>query len=133
MRILLRTTVLATAWLACLLGIAQVSGKSGDANIGIGLLMFALLILAAGVWGTADGARQAYAQVATTWVAVAFLMGLLVPVFTYLTESGSSLRVLVSDMVQGAPFIAVLIAVPALLGGLLGKSIGYRSRTEGPG
>lgn len=132
-RILLRTTVLATTWLVGVLGIAQVSGGDGGANIGIGLLMFALLIAAAGVWGAADGARQAYAQVAVTWVTVAVLMGLLVPVFTYLTESGSSWRALISDMVQGAPFIAVLITAPALLGGLLGRSTSNRSRDDGPG
>lgn len=133
MRILLRTFVFAATWLVCVLGIAQVSEKDGGANIGIGLLMFALLIAAGGLWGAVDGARHAYAQVAVTWVSVAVLMGLLVPVFIYLSESGASWRVLMSDVVQVGPLIAALIAAPALLGGLLGRSVSYRGRDDVPG
>ena len=123
-RILVRTTVLATGWVACLWGLAQVSNEDGGANIGVGLLLFALLTLVAGAWGAVDGARQAYDRVVITWVAVALLMAVLVPLFTYLRESGSAWRVLLVDLAQLGPFIAVLITVPALVGALLGRAVG---------
>lgn len=131
-RILLRTAVLAAIWLAGVLGATQLGDRDGGANIGVGLLMFALLLTAAGAWGAADSVRQPHQQVVITWVAVAAAMGLLVPVSTYVAESGSSWRVLVSDLIQVGPFIAALVAAPALLGGLLARSVSARRRGHGP-
>ena len=57
-------------------------------------------------------------------------MGLLVPIFTALTESGFSARVLLSDMLGKVPFMVVLVAVPALLGAALGLALGSRRRDD---
>lgn len=130
MRILIRTTVIAIIWLLCVLGLSQVGDPDGGANIGLGLLLFALLVVVGGAWGAADGARQAYSTVAVTWVVVAVLIGVLVPVVTFLRQS-ASWRVLISDLAQVAPFITVLIAASALLGALLGRAIGGSSRQTG--
>ena len=71
MRILVRTSTLAIAWMLFYLVADQVSTSRGDANIGLGLLAFGLLLVGAGIWGVLDGSRRPYPQVAVTWVSVA--------------------------------------------------------------
>ena len=130
MKILVRTSTLAIAWMLFYLVADQVSTSRGDANIGLGLLAFGLLLVGAGIWGVVDGSRHAFSQVAITWVSVAVFMGLLVPVFTALTESGFSWRVLLLDMLGTGPFMAALVAGPALLGAAFGTAMGSSRRDD---
>lgn len=133
--VLVRTAALAAGWAAYSLAAAELTDSTGGANIGVGLLAFGLLLASVGLWAAADGSRRAYPQVAFTWVSVAALMGLLVPVFISLTESDFSGRVLLSDVLQVGPLIAALVAGPALVGGLVGAARGPARRngdTDGP-
>ena len=65
MRILVRASTLAIAWMLFYVVADQVSTSKGDANIGLGLLAFGLLLVGAGIWGVVDGSRHAFAQVAS--------------------------------------------------------------------
>lgn len=122
----LRRTLALTA--ACLLfGVALAAvGRRGDANIGAGLLGFGLLMASAGLWAALDGSRWPYPRVAITWVSVAALFGVLIPVLVAVAERGTSMRVLRSDLLSVGPFIAVLVAGSALVGGLVGTAFGHR-------
>ena len=97
----MRASTLAIAWMLFYLVADEVSTR-GDANIGLGLLAFGLLLVVAGIWGVVDGSRHAFPQVAITWGSVAVFMGVMVPVFTALTEAGFSWRVLLSTCLARA-------------------------------
>ncbi|MBA2465699.1 MAG: hypothetical protein H0V42_12115 [Nocardioidaceae bacterium] len=131
MNILIRVIAFATAWALFSLTVLWLSEGRGDANIGVGLLAFGLLMLGAGVWGAFDGMHDSYARVAVTWVSVALLMGVVVPVTISLTEAGFSGRVLLSDVLTVGPFIAVLVAGAALIGGLVGMAVRSSPRRGG--
>lgn len=126
MRILIRSSAFIAGWaLFFLVSVAWSSGD-GDANIGIGLLAFGLVALAAAVWGWYDGRRLDFGALAVTWGLVGVLMGLIVPVFTALVDDELDARVLASDIVVLMPFIAGLVAGPALVAGAVGMLAGTR-------
>jgi len=99
------------------------STSGGDANIGIGLLAFLLVVGAAAAWGWYDVSRMPYPVLAVTWGVVGLLMGLIVPLFTAVGDNEFDVRVVASDIVTGMPFMPILIAGPAPVAGALGLLI----------
>lgn len=122
-RILIRASVLVAGWAVFFLLVMVSSTSGGDANIGIGLLAFLLVVGAAAAWGWYDVSRMPYPVLAVTWGVVGLLMGLIVPLFTAVGDNEFDVRVVASDIVTGMPFMAILIAGPALVAGALGLLI----------
>lgn len=124
MRILIRTVSFVAGYalfslVAHLLFKEDVNGP----NIGLGLALLALLVLTSGSWGLIDGTRMDFSRVALTWCSVAVAMAALVPVIPALVQGDPSWGEVVSDIAQNSPFRFPFIAVPALLGGLIGMAL----------
>ena len=112
---------------------ATVTAAEGGANIGAGLVLFAVWMVAAGVWAAVDR-RQGVPRRAllTRWAIVAVLTGLMGPILGQLGE-GFPLdwRVLLSDFAAVSPFVAALIFAPSILGSDL--AAGRAARRPGLG
>ena len=109
--------------------------QTGDANIGVGLLMFGLLALTVTAWAFVDGYRSQNLLLALLpWVAVAFAVGVALPVAVAATDDLDG-EALVEEILGTVPFMIVLVVVPAALAAAVGKaagasrSAGQRSRT----
>ncbi len=119
MRILIRLVVMvggsvAYAWAAPVL-------LPEDDGLGAGLLYFVVVVNVSGLWGLWDGLRGTpIAAGAAGWVMVGVAVGAHVPVRIWLTE-GRDTAALWSDLVLLTPFLAGLVAAPALTGLLVGR------------
>jgi len=123
-----RASAFLGGWLLLHTVAVEVSPDRPDATIGLGLLAFAMVALAAGVWGLIDGVRLDFARLALVWGIVAVAMGVAVPLLTALQSAGRlSVQVLAADLFVTGPFVVGLVAVPALLGGGIG-ALTHRGR-----
>lgn len=118
LHVLLRAAVVWGA--AMLLGtlLTLTTGRDGGANIGAGLLSFAVILVASLVWSVIDGRRHSRGWVLGVWAAVAVLVAIGVVLQIQGPGSGVDLTVLVSDLLSTGPFILGLVLVPALVGAL---------------
>ena len=136
MRILTRASVFLAGWAVFFLVVVSSlaaaapsdSASGAEADIGSGLLAFLLVAVGALLWGGYDGLRTDLPGLAVTWGCVGLLVGLLVPVFTAITASELHADVVATDVVSGMPFTALLVAGPALLGGVLCGYLRTRGR-----
>ena len=108
-----------TYWLLVRLLLAA---DAGDANIGIGLLAFGLLLVAAGVGGLMDGLRQPLGQAVVTWCCTAPAVGLTAAAPVMFEETGLDLAVLLADLAGTAAFVSVLVAFPAVAAAAIGSA-----------
>ena len=130
MGILIRASAFIAGWAAIYAVMASNASTGGGANIGAGLLAFALTAGASGVWGFLDGRRMGIDRLAVIWAVTGVLMGVMVTVFIAVADGGLSWRVLAADMLFLVPFIAMLMAGPAVLGGAVGvRTSGRRTRS----
>ena len=96
----------------------------GGANIGAGLFAFAGLGLAACGWGFVDGRRQPMDRLALTWAGAGLLLGLAWAVgLSVIEPGGASMSIALGNIAFLAPFGTVLVAVPALVGGAIGRGL----------
>jgi hypothetical protein len=95
---------------------ANVPATPGDADIGEGLLAFLLMMVAALLWAAWDGYRRDFGPAAATWIATGALTGGVLAVGIGFGEEGSSLSLMLADLVDNGPFLAGLVVVPALIG-----------------
>jgi hypothetical protein len=98
--------------------------EAGDANIGLGLLAFGLLVLACAGWALVDGRRRPFPSVAIVWFPVAAVIALGWALTLAITEADESMSVrdlLVADAGL-VPFVFGLVAVPALLAAAIGRA-----------
>ena len=87
-----------------------------DANIGAGLIYFALLLAVSGIWGLWDGHHAAtLPPVFVRWALIAGVVGLSGPVRIWF-EEGRDFDVLWSDLWSLTPFLAGLVLAPAAVG-----------------
>jgi hypothetical protein len=102
-----------------------------DADIGAGLIYFALLLTVSGIWGLWDGYHaKALPPVFVRWALIATVVGLSGP-FRIWFEEGHDFGVLWSDLWNLTPFLAGLVLAPAAVGIAIGA--GFRnlpSRTQ---
>jgi hypothetical protein len=121
--ILVRCAVLG-AGIAASYWVATWWGSEGDANIGLGLLVFGLLPLASLGWAFVDGSRRTFGAVAVMWAAVGCVTAVgwwLALAISEADESMSVAELLAADA-GGVAFTFGLIAVPALLGAAVGQA-----------
>jgi hypothetical protein len=98
-----------------------------DANIGAGLVYFALLLTVSGAWGLWDGHHaKALPPVFVRWALIAGVVGLSGP-FRIWFEEGRDFGVLRSDLWNLTPFLAGLVLAPAAVGIAIGYAL-YGSR-----
>jgi hypothetical protein len=101
---------------------------SEDADIGAGLIYFALLLAVSATWGLWDGFHaETLPPVFVRWVVVAVVVGLVFPLRIW-TEEGRDFEVLWSDLAFLTPFIAGLVLVPAGVGIAIGQALNSRRR-----
>ena len=109
---LVRTAaLLAGTWAFTLLSEAATPGPVG-ADIGEGLLTFALLVMVAAGWAAWDAAQRGLPPVVVTWVATGLLTS--VGLAALAISSASSWREVLSHLGGVDTFWAGLVVVPAL-------------------
>lgn len=112
------------------------TGPQVGANIGIGLLFFALLIGASAIWAFLDGrSGTPIRRLLLRWVIVAVAMGVVSVLMIFVREGGfppnsADLTVLGSDLVQLVPFQTGLVLLGALPGAALGTASAPRKASS---
>jgi len=109
-----------TYWLLVRLLLAD---DKGDANIGIGLLAFGLLLVGAAVGGFVDGRRLPVGQAMLTWCCVAPAVGLTAAAPLLFEESGLDLAVRLADLAGIVVFVSALVAFPAVAMAAIGSAV----------
>ncbi|NHA67172.1 hypothetical protein [Phycicoccus flavus] len=132
MKVLLRVVVVVLLAAAVGFGLSALSDPSGGADIGAGVLAFALVVLVSFVWSLLDGRRAGLGRVLLRWLLVAVLVGAFLAAFPQIgSDTSFDLQVYLGDLPESGPFGAALVFVPALVGALIGRLIGgRRARTE---
>jgi hypothetical protein len=123
MKILLRVLALVAAAEAVAQLVMLGDDGSGGADIGAGLLAFAVLFLGAFAGGLLDGHRDPLRAAAMRWVAVAALVGVVETLLIPVRDGALDLSVLASDLAAVAPFLAVIVGSGAAVGVLIGGSV----------
>ena len=118
-RFVLRTVVLAVLNAALIL--AWLSSDAAEDPLGLGLLVFAIYVVFALVWGLVDGIRHGFGSSLLVWALVGLATGALVPLITVLDtgETGA----LAEDLANTVPFFTLLILVPAAVGIAVGAIV----------
>ncbi|PID55246.1 MAG: hypothetical protein CSA58_11020 [Micrococcales bacterium] len=88
-------------------------------NVALGLLVFTLYVLTAGVWASADALIRPGQWVARVWLGTALLVAATHPLLT-LSEAPEH-GVVWSDYLTIAPFVGLLVGVPAAVMGSLSR------------
>ncbi|MER7555707.1 hypothetical protein ABTZ46_02125 [Nocardioides sp. NPDC126508] len=122
--------------LAALLGATLLYGvvaenlfPTEDANIGAGLIYFALLLAVSGIWGLWDGYHaKVLAPVFVRWALIAGVVGLSGPLQIWF-EEGRDFGVLWSDLWNLTPFLAGIVLAPAAVGIAIGYALSSGSRS----
>lgn len=129
--VVVRTIVLAgLAWLTSWVVDLGMSEEEAGANIGGGLIIFAVIIVVSFVWALLDTrSTGAWLRTALVWLAVGVLVGVLAALQAQDFSASLDGDVLISDLTSVTPFIAGLVVVPAALGALLGRAL-RESRTR---
>lgn len=94
-----------------------------DADIGEGLLAFALVMGVAAVWGGWDGDRRGMGRTAVIWVPAGVITGAVMAFTSGLGDPGNSLKLMLAELTGTGPFLAGLVVVPALAAAALGAAI----------
>jgi len=127
--VLVRVLVLRGASAAAFLVLNLGQGDTADANIGAGLVVFAVLVAGGFGWALRDGLHRAgdassdptTGRLVLRWLAVAVVTAALVPVVTSLVSVGGVGEGLVPDTLL---FLTALVLVPAVAGLGLGRALG---------
>jgi hypothetical protein len=128
-KVTIRWVVLGLGFLAYwLLVRVLLSDEKGDANIGVGLLAFALLIVAAGIWGLRDGFLLALGEAALAWCGAAFAVGLTAASPLIFEDSGLGLGVLLADFAGLVVIVSAMVALPAITGAAIGSAVATTRR-----
>lgn len=110
-------------------GFVEVLDRSdSDDALGAGLLFFMLVLALAGCWAIRDGWRRGLPTAAAVWTLAGALTGVGIPVASVAMDLTSAS--IGAEIRGGGLFLALLVAVPALLGAVLG-GIAHRSRGGG--
>ncbi|MGZ6827995.1 MAG: hypothetical protein ACXVGH_14515, partial [Mycobacteriales bacterium] len=108
MPVVVRTLTLTVLYVGAVL----VSSRSTDA-LGVGLLLFLVLVAVALVWGIVDGRRLSAGRALLVWTVTSALMGVVVAVGSILNDSALGWGDLPGELGSDVPFVLVLLLVPA--------------------
>ena len=111
-RFVLRTVVLAVITAALIL--AWVNSDAAEDPLGLGLLVFAIYVVFALVWGLVDGIRHGFGSSVLVWFLVGPATGALVPLITVVDTGETS--TLGEDLASALPFFTLLVLIPAVVG-----------------
>ena len=103
---------------AALFVVARFFPKPEDvvgANVGLGILLFALYVFLSALWSFADGLAKPLRQNLTVWLLTAVVVGVAQPFLSILEPGATSWSVIASDLAMVTPFIAALVALPSSL------------------
>ncbi len=103
--------------------------STGGANIGAGLLAFALIIVISGLWGFYDGRRRGFGRLALIWVPTAVLTAVGMSML-FQPSLPIDVDVFLSDLRDSGGFLILVVLLPAVLSGGLGALM--RPGTERP-
>lgn len=125
-----RVTAFLLAW-TLFTTVTNALAMPSDANIGLGLLSFAVLAVAAAVWAALDGRHGTpLDRLLVRWAVVTVALGVYVPVFTWLREPGRVLGALASDLIVVSPLIAGVTFGPAAIAGAAGSMTAANRRSR---
>lgn len=120
--VLVRILAVAASY-AIVFGVERLrAGEDVGADIGVGLIWFAVLVVGSAAWGCRDARRRPVGPVVLTWLVVAVVVGVAMPFVGAARGAGFDWAVVRSDLLRVSPFIAGLIAVPATLAALACRS-----------
>ena len=118
-RFALRTVVLAVINASLIL--AFLSSDAAEDPLGLGLLVFAVYVVFALVWGLVDGIRHGFGSSLLVWLLVGLATGALVPLITVVDTGEAS--TLGEDLAGTVPFFTLLILIPAAVAIALGAVV----------
>lgn len=119
--------VTALVWVAVPALVGRFAEK-GDANIGLGLLMFAALVVVGLVGGLVSGRAVGFGRAAGLWVLLAGGVAVWTSYRLATEEGGFDGSVFGAELGSTGVFVGVLLAVPALLAaGSAEHRAGHRS------
>jgi hypothetical protein len=127
-RVLVRVAGLTGLWIGYLVASPYLWPETPDANIGVGLVGFGLLVLVATGWALVDGSRLYAGAAVLTWVFGAVGFGAVESIRFSVLEHARGVPMGPADLVSGLVFFAVLVAVPAVAAAAIGASIGPQPR-----
>ena len=131
-KVAIRWVVLGLGFTAYWLAVRYLfSSHKGDANIGIGLLAFGLLFVAAGIGGLRDGLLRPLGESVAVWCCTAVAVGLTAALPFTLDETGLDLDVLLADIAGIVVIVSILVASPAVTAAAIGSAVAS-SRRQGP-
>ncbi|MFS3130828.1 hypothetical protein ACLM5J_20665 [Nocardioides sp. Bht2] len=114
----------ALALAAAFSGVMRLLPDEGDgANIGAGLLLFALLWAMAFGWSLFDARRRGFAISIVAWALVGLLIGIAFPISIAIADSDWDSTVLRSDLSFFIPFWLSSVTVLAAIGAAIGNSL----------
>jgi hypothetical protein len=118
-RFALRTVVLSVV--TVVLMVAYLSSDAAEDPLGLGLLVFAVYVVVALVWGLVDGVRHGAGSSLVVWLLVGLATGCLLPVISAV-DAGSA-DDLGDDLAGTIPFFTLLVLVPAAIGIAVGAVV----------
>jgi len=123
--ILVRLAALAVVVIAYTSLVVPMMSEQGDANIGAGLLAFAIVIVISLIWSVVDGRRAGLAPTAVRWAIVAVVLSIGWVLLLVVVEGDDSMttREAVGAAFGLVPFTIVLVLVPSLVGAAIGQSL----------
>lgn len=109
-------------------GFVVVLDRTGsDDALGAGLLFFLLVVVVGGAWGAWDAWRSGLPSAAVLWLLVGLAAGLGIPAASVAMDVTSDS--VSAEIRDGALFLGLLVAVPALLGAVPG-GVAHRARSR---
>ncbi|MBA2695983.1 MAG: hypothetical protein H0U62_09135 [Actinobacteria bacterium] len=121
-------TVVVSAILPALFLLDELTGTADDANIGLGILLLALLLFVPMIWAALDGRRMKPMPLVVVWTATVVLAtGVLIVIRAAWSGTAEAMEPDVAVMTLG------LMAVGAFIGGLVGLTMRRSSATSPPG
>jgi len=128
-KVAIRWVVLGLGFTAYWLAVRYLlSDDKGDANIGIGLLAFALLFVAAGIGGLRDGLLHPLGEAVVVWCCTAVAVGLTAALLFTLAETGLDLDDLLADIAGIVVTVSILVAFPAVTAAAIGSAVAAARR-----
>lgn len=127
-RVLVRVAGLTAVWVGYIVLSPYLWPETADANIGMGLVGFALVMLVATGWALVDGERLYAGAAIVTWLFSALGFAAVEAVRFSVLERAHGVALDPADRVSALLFFAVLVSVPAVASAAIGASIGHRPR-----